>query len=398
VKRILFANRFYWPEKPATGQLLTDLATALARRGFDVSVITSGSQTAGRPLRESHDGVRITRVRTTSEMGRGILTKLVALIQFTVGGSVALARQARRGTVAVILTDPPLASYLFGAIARARGARVLYWVQDVYPEIAAAVGSTGWPLVFKPLRNSAWRDAERCVAISHDMAAMIRENGVRRPISVIENWAPAGVGLAAVDPARRAALRRARGWNDDFVVQYSGNLGRVHDLSAILAAAADLKTAARIRFALVGVGAQRDLMEARATELGLTNIEFLPPQPRELLADSLGAADLHLITLRRGCERYVYPSKFYGIVAVGRPILFIGPRDCEMARVITDRGIGLAFDASERPEIADAIRGLAENPARVAPLAAKSADYARETSVDVAIERWTELLRCIDAC
>jgi glycosyltransferase involved in cell wall biosynthesis len=209
-------------------------------------------------------------------------------------------------------------------------------------------------------------------------------------IHEIPNWAPAGLGPAPAGAI--AAQRAAWGLADRFVVGYSGNLGRVHDLEPVLDLAAALRTDERIAFVFIGDGAQRPALEAAASARGLRNVHFHPAQPRERLAITLGVADVHLVTLRPGCERLVYPSKLAGIAGAHRPALFIGPHSCEVARTVTSAGFGLAFTREQTAEAALALRALRTDPAGLASLAAAAGRFAQDLRPDAAVARWHTLL------
>ncbi|HTQ30175.1 MAG TPA: glycosyltransferase family 4 protein, partial [Opitutaceae bacterium] len=347
---LIFLNRFYWPDEPATAQLLTDLAEALAEAGQPVVVITSHNRRPETPDEETHRGVRIRRVRGTRVGEKNLPGRALDFLTFSFGALLRVARTARRGDTLVLMTDPPLLGIAATALARGRGARVVHWVQDIYPEIAMALAGSPGLRLFRPLRDWAWRRADFCVAPGDDMAALIRARGAGNTV-VIPNWAPAGLVPAAAEERREA-------WNlgGKFVVAYSGNLGRVHDLLPLLEAAAALREEAGIAFVFIGNGAQRPALETAAKKRGLGNVRFFPPQPRERLGETLAVGDVHLVTLRPGCEQLVFPSKFHGIVAAGRPVLFVGPRNCALARLVGEHRLGLTFTREEMAGLAAAIR------------------------------------------
>jgi glycosyltransferase involved in cell wall biosynthesis len=159
------------------------------------------------------------------------------------------------------------------------------------------------------------------------------------------------------------ALRREWGLEGKFIVGYSGNMGRVHEFETILGAADVLKGDEGTVFLFIGGGAQRAWVEARARERGLSGVRFLPYQPRERLAESLSAPDVHLISLRPEVEGFVVPSKFYGIAAAGRPAIFVGNRDGEIARIINESGCGIAVSQGDVVGLSAAITRFRNNPA-----------------------------------
>ncbi len=391
--RIVFLNRFYWPEEPATGQLLTDLAEALARDGdFDVRILTSTSSGSARPRSETHRGVSIRRVRTPRLGGRGALNRLCDWLGFGVGALWRVWRDLRRGDTLVLLTDPPLLAALAAPLAQCRGARVIHYVQDVYPELPEVLNGTRGLGFLRALRNRAWRRADACVVLGGDMAALLRTQGVAPGrIHSIPNWAPHG--LAPAPESAIADVKRRWGLSEKFAVVYSGNLGRVHDLEPVLTLAASLRENSSLVFLFIGDGAQRATLEAQVKAAQLPNVHFLPHQPRTELAASLGAADVHLVTLRAGCEALVFPSKLYGIAAVGRPVLFIGPTHCELAHQVEAAGMGRAFARTDIAGLAHVLTEWQQRPADLGACARNAARFAAASGgIDRAAAAWRRVL------
>jgi glycosyltransferase involved in cell wall biosynthesis len=165
----------------------------------------------------------------------------------------------------------------------------------------------------------------------------------------------------------------------------------VHDLTPVLAVAAALRDEPRIAFVFIGAGAQRAALQSEAARRGLTNVQFRPPQPRAQLSAALALGDVHLVTLLPGCARYVFPSKLAGVAAIGRPVVFIGPRDSEIARLVTapHREFGYAFERADTVAIAAAIGTLAHDPAACTRLGSAAAGFAAATgTAATAAARW----------
>lgn len=393
--RLIFLNRFYWPNESATAQLLHDLARHLAAQGHDVTVITSDSVDSSRPRQETVSGVHIRRVSQHSQR-IGVATKGKEFAFFLVGAARALLALAQRDTVVVAMTDPPLLGIMANAITGLRGARLINWTQDIYPEIAIRLSSRRAlalaASLLLPLRNLAWRQSTHCVAISEGMASHLHEEGVA-PVdtSVIANWAPQG--LAPQPASAGDALRAEWGLRGQFVIAYSGNLGRVHDLESIIALAEELRPEPRITLLLIGGGPGRASLEAAASSRGLANVQFRPAQPRARLAESLAVADAHLVTLRPECADLVFPSKFYGIVQIGRPTVFIGPRDCELARIVERHGLGLAATTGDLRPLAASLRTWATDHSAHAAATAAAVAYARDHAAPArSLAAWSALL------
>lgn len=402
-RKIVFVNRFYWPDHSATSQILTDLAIFLAARGHSVSVICSRQRyddpSAALATRETRDGVDIYRAGTT-EFGRGsFLGRILDYLSFYVSSAVLLWRIVRRGDVVIAKTDPPLVSVPVSGVARIRGARTVNWLQDVFPEVAAVLGvrlarGIAGKLI-SAIRDRALRTASANVVLGERMAGMVSASaGAGGRVVAIANW----TDDRAIAPVKKAdnILLAEWGLEGKFVVGYSGNLGRAHEFQTILGAAEALRLEEGIVFLFIGAGAQLDPVKSAVVERGLRNVVFKPYQPREKLAQSLGVADLHFVALQPDLEGLIVPSKFYGIAAAGRPVAFIGDKDGEIARVITRYNCGATFGVGEAESLAAFIRKLARNPdesERLGLNARRSID--REYSQDNAFRKWEELLNSV---
>ena len=389
--RTIFINRFYWPDEPATAQLLADLAERLALRGQQIVVIASQAPATGVPRVETRNGVLVQRVRSWRS-GSGVLGKLLGFVTFFILGTCKLLGTVQRADVVVCLTDPPLLSIPAALVCRLRGARLIHWVQDIYPEVATAVTGKTWLGRLRPLRNFAWRASERCVTLGTDMAEVPLAAGVPLDrISLIPNWSPDRLGLPSEETVK--AIRNTWGLAGKFVVEYSGNLGRVHELTPILAVAQLLAQDPAIIFVFVGGGAQKASLEAASGRLALRNVLFKAPQTRNVLAESLGAGDIHLVTLKAGCEHYVFPSKLYGILAVGRPVIFIGPTDSEIAQIIDNNNLGKSFSTDQASAIAAFIQRLRKDPTQLEAYALSARKFhAALGGPEKAADAWNLLL------
>ncbi|MSQ73448.1 MAG: glycosyltransferase WbuB [Betaproteobacteria bacterium] len=385
---VIFLNRYFHPDHSATSQMLSDLAFFLAAHGHAVCVVTSRQRydeaAANLPPHERIDGVEVHRVRTTRFGRDNLIGRAADYASFYLAAGWRLWRIAHAEDLIVAKTDPPLISVVAWRIARFRGARLVNWVQDVFPEVAEALGvralagpQAGW---LRRLRNRAYRAAAANVVLGERMAAVVARAcappvHVNMPpvhvgtparhdiapaarIHVIPNWADS----EAIRPVAAAdnPLRREWGLDDKFIVCYSGNMGRAHEFDTILGAAQRLASdAAAIVFLFIGGGAQRRMIEAGARRMGLSNVGFQPYQDRAGLSFSLGVADVHLVSQRPEVEGYVFPSKLYGILAAGRPVVFIGEREGEIGLLVERERIGVAVRQGDAQGLADQVRRLA---------------------------------------
>lgn len=405
--RVIFVNRFFHPDLSATSQILSDLAFDLAARGRSVHVIASrlryDAPPGARPdlaAREIVNGVTAHRVRTT-HFGRGhLLGRAVDYLTFYLSAASCLLRVARAGDVVVAKTDPPMVSVVAALVCRLRGARLINWLQDLFPEVAQALGIGGrlrlaYPLLSR-VRTASLRAAAANVVIGRGMAARVEMLGVSRgSIRLIPNWADP----RAIRPIAHGdnPFRREAGLGDAFVVAYSGNLGRVHDIATPLEAMTILARSQdggpHVRWLFIGGGVLTASLRELAARRGLVDVTFMPYQPTSALALSLSAADAHLASLRAEFEGLVVPSKIGGAAAAGRPILFVGDPDGEIGRLIAQYGCGYVIAPGDGKGLARAIVALAQDPARRAVMG-RRARQAFEAEFDrtAALARWNELL------
>ena len=357
VRRVLFVNRVFPPAAGATGLYLAELADALAARGWAVDVVTGPA--AGAPARETRpSGVTVRRVSREVETGRGTARRALGYAAFFPRAVAAVAR-APRPDVVVLKTDPPMLAALGPLLRRLTGARVVLWAQDVYPDVAEVLGVLPpdgvAARVLGRIAARSLRRADAVVAIGRCMAERLAARGARA-VAVVPNWAPAGIRVV---PREDNPFRAAHGLGDRFVAMYSGNLGLAHPIAALLDAAGALAAmpapAGDALVVFVGDGPQRAWAEAEVARRGLANVRFAPFQPAARLSESLGAADVHLVAMDERLAGLVVPSKLYGALAAGRPVVFVGPEASEAARLIREHECGTVVAGVEAGRLGAAV-------------------------------------------
>ncbi len=388
--RVIFVNRVYRPSQAATAQILADLAESLVAQGWRVEVIASGDSDAIETL----NGVIVHRVRGANRHG-GAFGKLRSYLKFLMAVRRLLPRVIATGDIVILKTDPPLLAAFCTSLAKAHGAHVVQWIQDIYPEIIPLhFGSWTAPLI-SPLRiwrNRAWRISDACVPVGDDMSRTVHAAGVGFDrIAVHPNPAPRELDITPT-PEEVTAIRCEWQVEGKFVVAYSGNLGRVHEFETFLKAAAYLRSDDRFCFLFIGDG-PRFAEVKRATKLqALHNVRFVPAQPRQRLSASLAAADVHLVSLHQGFEQLVHPSKIAGIQAAARPILFVGSAASSIAMMLESEQCGLAFAVGDGVGLAVALQQLRGDCALSAAFGkAARATYAQGLTSDASAARWAGL-------
>jgi colanic acid biosynthesis glycosyl transferase WcaI len=396
----VFLNRYFHPDQSATSQMLTDLAQALAARGFEVHVLCSrqlyGDAGAQLPSRERLLGVEVHRVATT-RFGRSRLPgRAMDYVSFYLSAAVTLLRIVRRGDVVIAMTDPPLLSLLAAPIATVKRAALINWQQDVFPEVASHLGANPLPgaadQFLRRLRDASLRAAILNVVVGERMREYFALRGIpTAKLEVIENWSDADA--IQPKPAAASILRNSLQLSDRFVIGYSGNLGRAHEIDTLLAAAEMLKDEPEFLFLMQGGGAKMAALKQAVDQRNLQNFRFLEYQPREALGDSLAAADVHLVSLLPALEGLIVPSKLYGILAAGRPVIFIGDAAGDVGRVILDAQCGQVIAVGDSRGLVQTLRQLQAQPELRASMGARARVLLCEKfTAAKAYDRWVAVL------
>jgi colanic acid biosynthesis glycosyl transferase WcaI len=362
-RTFIFLSQVYVPDPAAVGQHLADAAEKLVTRGHRVIVYTASrgydDPAEKYPPRETIRGVDVRRVPLSSFGKSTISIRMLGGVLFVVQ---VVARSAFvRGVDAVVVsTSPPVASFGAVIIGLMHRAPVKYWIMDVNPDQAVALGVLREHdlsvKIFNWLNRVILRRARDVIVLDRFMAARILSKlDVSSKLTVLPPW-PAEDPASVVEHADNP-FRQRHDLNDKVVVMYSGNHGPSNPLTTILDAAKRVCDDPRLVLMFIGGGVGKREVESA----GCPNIRSLPYQPQSDLRYSLAAADVHLVTVGDQIPGIVHPSKVYGAMAVARPILLVGPDENHVADILCHHDIGWHVrhgdvDGAERVlrEIADA--------------------------------------------
>lgn len=376
VERIIFVNRFYRPDHSATAQLLTDLAENLAQNNPFI-IVVAGRQLYENakqilPHREVLNGVSVHRIWATRFGRSKLLGRAIDYASFYISCLFYLIWHVKRSDILVIKTDPPMLSVIGAIVCKIKNALLINWLQDLFPEVAHELGlRVLTPPIFRKLkavRDWSLRAANKNIVLGALMAERVNKCTMQpQKTQVIPNWV-INNNLTPVPPQQNL-LRREWHLTDKFVVGYSGNLGRAHDYKTFFQAASALRENTNIFFVFIGGGAGLTELKSLVETEGLHNVLFKPYQPAALLNQSLSAPDIHLVSLEPQLEGLIVPSKLYGILAVGRPLLFVGAHDGEIARIIDTHHCGMNITPGDWHTLAQHIERLSENTRELESLA-----------------------------
>jgi glycosyltransferase involved in cell wall biosynthesis len=402
--RLIILNQFFYPDHSATSQLMTDLAESLVARGVEVTAVAgrgryNGGETL--PPREDFRGVKIERAWATG-FGKGnVFGRLSDYLTFYLGAALKLFTLPRHNIV-MALTTPPLIGLLALSVCRLRGMKLVALVQDIYPDVAVALGAlkpdSFATRAFDRLNRLVLRRADRVVALGECMREVIVEKvgDARGRVDVIHNWAD-GEKIMPLAEGERNEFAAGHDLGDRFVVLFSGNFGRVNDFATPLAAARILRERADILFLFVGDGAKAGEIEEFVGAHDLRNVRILPYQPRERLRQSLAAGSVHLVTLAPGLAGLSVPSKTYGIFAAARPVIFVGDPRSDAARLVAENGCGEIVSTGDSERLAAVVVCLAKDRELAAEMGRRARAlferrFERAHAVDAYIESFRKCL------
>ena len=360
---ILMINQYFYPDRAATAQLLTELCEDLAR-DHDVTVVAgfpsynpSFRVEAKRLLtRDSYNGVAIIRPYSTSfPRQKGMIWRYINYLTFFIGSLIGCLA-VREPDLVVCMSDPPLIGLVAWIVSRVKRAPFVYICQDVFPQFAVATGNiTNRRVVYvlELLSRFMLQRPTHVVAIGEGMEKSLRTKGVPDDrMTVTHNWAD--TDLIVPEP-KRNRFSISHHLDDKFVVMHSGNVGANQMLEKLVEAADRLRGYGDIRFVVIGDGIAKARLVRMAEELGLSNVLFLPYQPKEMLRYSLSSADVSLVSMIDGLTGYVIPSKLYGIMASGRPVIAAVNPACETAEIIREAQCGLIVRPGSVDELVETI-------------------------------------------
>jgi colanic acid biosynthesis glycosyl transferase WcaI len=396
---ILLLNQYFPPDTSATAKMAALVADSLAER-HEVTVL------AGRPSydpSERHPAylfhkaiqgkVSVRRVGSTAFSRHRMKQRLTNYLSYlTLAVPYALTLPA---DVVLAMTDPPLAGIAGALVARLKGRPFVYNIRDLYPDMAIGgdiVRPSHWVRGWEELHRRALRQANRVIVLGEDMRDRIVAKGVNPArISIVRD----GALMPEQVPSADHPVSREIRCGFPFVMLHAGNLGFYGAWETLVAAARRLETEG-VGLVFVGDGAARARVEAAAQ--GCAAVRFLPFRPAQEIPYVLAAGDLHVITVRKELEGVVVPSKLYGILAAGRPVLAVTPPGSDVARIIRRAGCGVVADPDDPAAVAAAVAGLVHDPARLAEMGRRAREAAQQYERSRQLELFAQVIEEAGGC
>jgi colanic acid biosynthesis glycosyl transferase WcaI len=375
---VLVLNEYFPPDTSATAKNAALVVGALAER-HRVTVL------AGRPSydpterhppyllrREACGNLTVERVGSTAfpRFGmKGRVSNYLSYLALAVPRALAIDPD-----VIVAMTDPPIEGIAGALVSRLSGRPFVYNLRDMYPDMALGgeiVRPAPWVDRWEELHRRALRRAARVIVLGEDMRERILAKGIDPArIAVVRDAVPFAETLP---PSDHPVVNEIRG-PFRFVLVHAGNLGFYGAWQTLIEAARMLKSEG-VGLVFIGEGARKPQIEEAAR--GCPNIRFLPFRPASELPCVMAAGDLHVVTVKRGLEGVVVPSKVYNILAAGRPLLAVATQKTEVARFAERDGCGLAADPDDPGAVAEAVRSVLDDHNRLANMGHRARELAK---------------------
>jgi putative colanic acid biosynthesis glycosyltransferase WcaI len=357
--KVVVVSQHYPPDPSTTAAIMAAISERVAGQA-DVLVL---SGTAGSATAASAGKVRVVEVRNWMPGKAALLKRALAEALFTARMFFAMLAKLRRGDVTITVPAPFMLPYAFAAAARLKGARSVLIMHDLYPDVLVMAGLIkpgSWlTKAMHALNGPMFRALDAVVIIGRDTEKLLlRYQGMTASkIRFIPNWATLARGVRPIapdNPYRRALSAR-------FVVGLSGNLGFTHDPVVVFDAARLLRDDKEIHFLLSGWGMGFEQLRDMQAEAKLPNVTLVDRVEDGQLETFLSAADAWIIPYRKNVAGVSVPSRFYNLLAIGRPVILVSEADAEAALTVTEHDVGWVVEPDNAAGLAQTIRRAADD-------------------------------------
>ena len=371
--RVVILNQYYVPDVASTGYLLHELAVELVKLGFEVEVLTGRPSYGPKdtwqdcPLKETVDGVKIHRLKVARFDKNFLPGRAYNYLTFAIPMILTVLFRSRKDTVYLYTTSPPFLGSIGWFVRLFRKHHYVTLLHDAHPQIGVWIGlfkkGSIVERVWMMLNKLKYKRTKEAIVLCTAAKKLIAETYPIEPehIHVIPNWAD-GKTLHP-KPKSESAVAKANGFNDDFILLYSGNMGLYYDFDTVLNAA-KLLVDEPFKLVLVGGGGKMDEIKAHIEEHNMTNVVMLPYQPYDQLNDSLNGCDASLVTIAEGIEGISFPSKLYTSLAVGKAIVALSEDWSELREIVEHNNCGIWSALGDAQGLADQLRVLIHNKAK----------------------------------
>lgn len=399
---IVIISQYFSPDSVSTAQLMTDLAVSMTNLNWSVQVVTSS---AGNNNEHCSEKIKIKRIKSGFHFfdSNTILFKALNAFLFLFKALFFTIFCSPKNTCLVIASNPPFVGLIGVVFKIIKRGHFVFILQDIFPESAVLcrlVQDKGPTFnLFNCVMTLIYEFSDKTVVLSDSMKKFLIKKyspeklNLLNKITVIENWS-----VECPDNIKKNdnSFAKANGLDREFVILYSGNLGRLHDIESIAEAALLISHEQNIRFVFIGQGYKKDWLQNFVKIHSLKNVSLFPLQPRESINLTLTACDVSLVSLIPGAEEIIAPCKLYGMLASGRAILSVSSSDSYIEEMLAKNSCGLNCPPNSPHELAEKIMWLYRNPDDVSLMGSNArALYEARYTVSRAIQEYETLISAI---
>ena len=411
VKMLMLANYFY-PDVASLGQLMTELAEEL-QNDIDLTVVAAFPNYTGtiperykgkRIVEDQYQNIRILRVRVPEFDKTNKVSRIKYILAYFFNSIVAIMKSGKQDVI-YTTSQPPVLGGVLGVIGKLfKRAKLIYNIQDFNPEQTEAVGYAKNKLIIESARfvdKISCKFSNMVIVVGRDMQQTLKKRFNNKNVPqniVINNWTNEKVikPLEKENP-KVIEFKEKYGLEGKFIFMYSGNIGLFYDLENIIKVIGEFKNNDEIVFAFIGDGAVKQQLVDYCNENDMKNVKFIPYQDKKDLIYSLNAADIHWVVNAKGIKGVSVPSKLYGIMAAGKPVLGVLDEGSEARLIVEECNCGVCIEPGNYKEISRNIEYILNNKELIKSLGQNGRKYLEvNLTKDVSINKYKETILSLD--
>lgn len=403
-KKMLVYAHYYYPDVASTGQILAELCEGL-KESLDITVLCVVPSYSGkieesykekRIYNEEHNGIKIIRVRVPEFDKKNKISRVKNLMSYFFNSIIATIKLDKYDYIYSI-SQPPILGGTLGVIGKwLKGGKYIYNIQDFNPEQTMAVGYAKNKAVLNlamALDKFNCRISDKVIVVGRDMQETLRNRFNNKKVpnnEFINNWInEKEIYPIDMEHEEIKKFKEKYGLQDKFIIMYSGNIGLYYDLENIIKVIGKFNDRDDVIFAFIGDGTVKEKIEDYVKENNLLNVKFIPYQPKEKLKYSLNSADIHWVVNAKGIKGVSVPSKLYGVMASGKPVLGVLDKGSEARLIVEEANCGLCSEPGDYENIKENINYILSNKDKLKKLGVNGRRYLENNlTKDISIKKY----------
>lgn len=410
-KMLMLANYFY-PDVASLGQLMTELAEEL-QNDIDLTVVAAFPNYTGnipekyngkRIVEEKHQNIRILRVRVPEFDKTNKISRIKYILSYFFNSIVAIVKSGKQDII-YTTSQPPILGGVLGVIGKVfKRAKLIYNIQDFNPEQTEAVGYAKNKFIIECARfvdKISCKFSNTVIVVGRDMQQTLNKRFNYKNVPkniVINNWTNENViKPLEQNNSKIIEFKEKYGLKDKFVFMYSGNIGLFYDLENIIKVIGEFKDNDEVIFAFIGDGAVKQQLVDYCNKNDIKNVKFIPYQDKKDLIYSLNSADIHWVVNAKGIKGVSVPSKLYGVMAAGKPVLGVLDEGSEARLIVEECNCGVCIEPGNYKEISRNIEYILNNKELIKSLGENGRKYLEvNLTKDVSINKYKDTILSLD--